>query len=489
MKKLLEKCDQLYINGHWLKGEGEKRVLSNPANEEFLTEIHEASVEQVELAIQAAFDAFRTNDWAINKGKRIETLKRIAQRLEDAKDDLTKLEVINTGKPYNEAKLDIDDSIACLRYYVDLIVEKQPRRIKMEDGSVSKVHKEPIGVCSLIVPWNFPFLLGMWKIAPALAAGNTIVFKPSEITPLSSILFTELLDQCDVPDGVFNLVLGAGKGPGEALVTSDKVDKVSFTGGSETGRKVIELCAQSFKRVSLELGGKSPFLIFDDVDADLAAELAIYGAFLNQGEVCVASSRLLVHENLYETFLGKLNEKLQKLRIGDPFDENTEMGAIISKEHLAKIERYISIGKEEGATLLFGGERLNRKGLFITPAVFTNVKQNMRIVQEEIFGPVVTVQSFRTEKEAIELANDTKFGLAAGILSGNQERAQKIAGELKAGMIWINSYHTPYVEAPWGGYKQSGIGRELGPEGLDGFLETKHVNTQKSVESLGWYKF
>lgn len=479
---------QLFIGGKWEAGEGAGRAIINPSDESVMLTINEASKEQASKAVHAARSAFENTDWSFNKDKRIRLLHQLADLLEEETGSLAKLESENTGKPIRESRLDISDSIACLRYYADLVKEQKPWTKPREDGSVSKVIEEPIGVCALIVPWNFPLLLGMWKIAPALAAGNTVVFKPSELTSLTAIQLTKLVEKCDFPPGVFNLVLGAGLLVGETLVTHPETDKVSFTGGSASGKTINQLCAGSFKRVSLELGGKSPILVMEDADVDAAVSWAIFGSFFNQGEVCVASSRVLVYKDIYKSFTEKLAEKLDGINIGNPLEEDTEMGPVISADHLKKVEHYIQVGQEEGAMLLRGGTRLDRKGYYLTPAVFTDVHQDMRIVQEEIFGPVVTVQSFADEEEAIRLANGTKYGLAAGVLSNDAERAERIASRLKAGTIWINSYHTPYVDAPWGGYKQSGIGRELGPQGLSGFTEFKHLNITQELQKADWYK-
>ncbi|OES44803.1 aldehyde dehydrogenase family protein [Domibacillus iocasae] len=475
----------VYINGEWLTGKGGARQLLSPLSLEETALIYEADPSQAGEAIQAADQAYEQREWSQNAALRIRCLEQLAAKISENSDILAEIEMTNTGKPIREARLDAEDSAACLRYYASFIKKQQDRFIQMEDGSTSTVLQEPIGVCALIVPWNFPLLLGMWKIAPALAAGNTVVFKPSETTPLSILALTEMIDQCSFPKGVFNVVTGDGS-IGEVLVNHPKVAKVSFTGGSETGRRINMQCAQSFKRVSLELGGKSPLIVLEDADIEHAAEWAVFGAFFNQGQVCVASSRLLVDEKIYDMFLTRLVEKTAAIRIGDPSLEETEMGPIITKEHLEKIERYIEIGRSEGAELLYGGERLERDGFFITPSIFGNVTQQMRIVQEEIFGPVVTVQSFRNEDDAVELANGTNFGLAAGVLSADVEKAERIASRLKAGTIWVNSYHTPYLEAPWGGMKQSGIGRELGPDGFHAFTEAKHINKQQ-LASSGWY--
>jgi betaine-aldehyde dehydrogenase len=484
---ILQENKHLFLNGQWIVGEGTKRELINPATEGVITSVYEASKRQTQQAIQFAYEAFHQTDWATNSKKRSNHLLTLAQLLEESTEEFAILETVNTGKPIREAMLDISDSAICLRYYADLLMQQEPWIKEMEDSSTSKVVKEPIGVCSLIVPWNFPLLLGIWKIAPALAAGNTIVFKPSERTPLTAMKFAQLIEKAKLPAGVFNLVLGSGNPVGETMVMSELVDKVSFTGGSGTGRRINEQCAKTFKRVSLELGGKSPLLVFEDADLHLATEWALFGAFFNQGEVCVASSRLLVHVGIYEAFIDQLLVKLETLKIGNPLNENTELGPVINKQHLEKVLDYVQLAKEEGAVCVYGGERVNSTGYYMTPAVFTNVKQDMKIVQEEVFGPFVTIQTFQTDQEAINLANGTKFGLAAGILTNDIDRAEKIASVIKAGTIWINGYHTPYVEAPWGGYKHSGIGRELGPQGLDTFRETKHVNLKGQLEPLNWY--
>ncbi|TLS38658.1 aldehyde dehydrogenase family protein [Pseudalkalibacillus caeni] len=479
----------LFIEGNWQSGDGKSRTLINPYNEERILEIKEATEEQASQAVLAARRAFDETDWAINKEKRISLIHRLADLLEENSEEFAVAETTNTGKPIRESRLDISDSAACLRYYADLVREETGSEKKNPDDTISKVIEEPIGVCALIVPWNFPLLLGMWKIAPALAAGNTVVFKPSELTALSAIKFTKLIEQSGFPPGVFNLVLGEGLPVGETLVKHPETDKISFTGGSKTGQAINQLCAGTFKRVSLELGGKSPLIIREDADLDAAVEWGIFGAFFNQGEVCVASSRILIHQNIYDSFIERLTKKLEIIKIGDPLQEETEMGPVISKDHLDKIEQYIDVGQQEGATLLTGGRRLAESGFYLSPAVFTNVNQSMRIVQEEIFGPVVTVQSFESDEEAVKLANGTKYGLAAGILSADVRKAEEIASKLKAGTIWINSYHTPYVDAPWGGYKQSGIGRELGPHGLAGFREVKHINTSGILQRADWYNF
>ncbi|MFC0560357.1 aldehyde dehydrogenase family protein [Halalkalibacter alkalisediminis] len=480
---------QLYMNGEMVRGEGNVRRILNPSSESTVATVYEASVKQVEMAIQAARDAFNDSSWKEDIEERTNFLLRIADTLAERREEFAVLETENTGKPIREARLDVEDSVNCLRYYAKLVKDQQIEETDQWDGSTSRIKNVPYGVTALIVPWNFPLLLGIWKIAPALAAGNTIVFKPSELTPLTMIKLAELMKKCALPDGVFNLVIGDGQTVGQTLVTSEEVDKISFTGGTKTGRTINEQCARTFKRVSLELGGKSPLIVWDDANIDQAVEWTIFGAFFNQGEVCVASSRILVHENMYKPFIKKLIDKTKKIQLGNPLKEETEMGPLISKEHLEKIESFIQLGKEEGATLEVGGERIGQKGFYLTPIIFTDVTLEMAIVQEEIFGPFCVIQSFSSEEEAIKLANGTKFGLAAGILSKDLARCERLADRIQAGTIWINSYHTPFVNAPWGGFKQSGIGRELGPQGLAAYSEPKHINLTPKLDKLGWYRF
>ncbi|UFJ39900.1 aldehyde dehydrogenase family protein [Brevibacillus humidisoli] len=480
---------QNFIGGRWIEGAGSTRKIIDPSNEQILEEFREASQEQTQEAIQAARTAFDHGEWAQDRSLRVRALHELADRLEAASEEFARLETLNTGKPIRESRLDISDSVACLRYYAELAKESQPQVIAREEETESLIIEEPIGVCGLIVPWNFPLLLGLWKLAPALAAGNTVIFKPSELTPLTIVKLMELVEQCPFPSGVVNLVLGAGDPVGATIVNSPEVDKISFTGGTVTGRSIYEACAAQIKRVSLELGGKSPLIVLNDADLALAVEWAVFGSFFNQGQVCVASSRLLVHQDLADPFLQRLSEKLQQIRFGPPLAEETEIGPLISAAHRDRVKSYIQAGLKEGATLLCGGEPVGEQGYYLSPAVFVDVHQEMRIVQEEIFGPVITVQTFETDEEAVALANGTPYGLAAGVLAGDVERARRIAARLKAGTIWINSYHTPFVDAPWGGFKQSGIGRELGPHGMNGFTETKHLHVTPTLVRLDWYGF
>lgn len=479
---------KLWINGKWEQGEGSEREIINPAYGEVIEIIRDASPQQVSRAIAAAEEAFFQTDWRTNVKKRVEVLRRTADLLMQHAEDVAQLETKNTGKPIRESRLDVEDSATCLQYYADLVEARTVWTKQMPDGTTSKIVEEPIGVTGLIVPWNFPLLLAVWKLAPALAAGNTVVLKPSELTPLSINHLAKLFQEAGLPDGVFNLVFGAGD-VGQIIVEDPRVNKISFTGSVATGQKIYAQSAETLKRISLELGGKSPLIIFDDVDLETAVEWMMFGSFFNQGEVCVAASRILVHEKVQESFTSLLVERVKTMRIGDPILETTEYGPLISKGHLEKVKTYVEIGEQEGARCLIGGKPIaEMPGYYFQPTVFVNVKQNMRIVQEEIFGPVATVQSFKDEAEAIELANGTKYGLAAGVFSNDFERAKRVSDKLQAGTIWLNGYHIPYVEAPWGGYKFSGLGRELGPHGLANYVEYKHINSRPQLETLGWFR-
>jgi betaine-aldehyde dehydrogenase len=354
------------------------------------------------------------------------------------------------------------------------------------------VVREPVGVCGLIVPWNYPLLMGVWKIAPALAAGNTIVFKPSEVTPVTSKKLFEIFEEVGLPKGVANMVLGAGAIVGNEIAANPKVDMVSFTGGTKTGKHIMKTAADTMKKISLELGGKSPNIIFADSDFETAVDYALFGIFSGAGQVCSAGSRILVEESIYDKFVDRFAERTKEIRVGPGNDPKSEMGPLVSEEHLQKVLSYIELGKEEGAVIVCGGRRMVsnglEKGYFVEPTIFTNVKPEMRIVQEEIFGPVVVIQKFSTEKEAIEIANHTDYGLAGGVFTNDGAKALRVIKKLRAGITWINSYHPTYNEAPWGGYKQSGIGRSLGTFGLEEFQEIKQININLQVEPIGWFE-
>ncbi|MGA8795574.1 MAG: aldehyde dehydrogenase family protein, partial [Candidatus Cybelea sp.] len=350
--------------------------------------------------------------------------------------------------------------------------------------------REPIGVCGQIVPWNYPLLMAAWKLAPALAAGNVCILKPSELTPLSTIALATIFQELEFPPGVVNVVPGPGATVGHALAASMLVDKIAFTGGTKTGRSIMQAATSNLKKISLELGGKSPNVVFADADFETAIDYALFGIFANAGQVCSAGSRLVVERSLHDRFVERLVERAQNIRVGDGFDPETEMGPIISPLHRERVEAYIATGIEEGAKLLCGGERLGgplAAGNFIAPTIFDRTTPNMRVVKEEIFGPVLVIQTFDDEAEAIAVANDTVYGLAGAVFTGDIAKAHRVIRKLRAGITWINTYHPTYNEAPWGGYKQSGIGRELGTYGYDAYTEVKQINVNLDVAPSGWF--
>ncbi len=351
--------------------------------------------------------------------------------------------------------------------------------------------REAIGVCGQIIPWNYPLLMGAWKLAPALAAGNTCVIKPSELTPLSLLRLATLIEELEFPPGVVNVVLGAGSEVGAEIAENDMVDKVAFTGGTVTGRSIMRAATGNLKKISLELGGKSPNIVFADADFDTAVDYALFGIYANAGQVCSAGSRLVIEESLADRFVEALVERARKIRVGNGFDSATEMGPLISRPHIEKVEKYIALGQSEGARLRCGGMRLEgalAAGNYIAPTIFDRTTENMRIVKEEIFGPVLVVQTFKDEKDAIRVANDTIYGLAAAVFTQDVAKAHRVIRKLRAGITWINTYHPTYNEAPWGGYKQSGIGRELGTYGFDAYTEIKQINVNLDVTPSGWFE-
>ena len=399
---------------------------------------------------------------------------------------------MDNGKTLREAGYDVADAAACFRYYAGLITKPDGQTYHVADPMQAMVVREPVGVCGLIVPWNYPLLMSVWKIAPALAAGNTIVFKPSEVTPITPKKLFEIFEEVQLPKGVANMVMGAGPVVGNEIAENPQVDMISFTGGTKTGKHIMKTAADSMKKVSLELGGKSPNIIFADADFETAVDYALFGIYSGAGQVCSAGSRILVEESIYDKFVDRFVERAKNIRVGPGNDPNSEMGPLVSKEHLQKVLSYIEIGKQEGARIACGGNQIVSNGLengyFVEPTVFVDVKADMRIVQEEIFGPVVVIQKFSTEKEAIHLANDTVYGLAGAVFTNDGAKALRVIRKIKSGITWINAYHPTYNEAPWGGYKQSGIGRSLGTFGFDEFQEIKQININLQVEPIGWFE-
>ncbi|MBU8752084.1 aldehyde dehydrogenase family protein [Priestia megaterium] len=482
----------MYINGEWKKAE-KQRPTVNPATGEVIGYAAEGSIEDMKTAITAAREAFDSGIWSeTSASERAAILFKIADKLEEAKEELAALETMDNGKPYREAEADVEDAAACFRYYAGLITKPDGQTYSVPAPIQAIVIKEPIGVCGLIVPWNYPLLMSVWKIAPALAAGNTIVFKPSEVTPVTPTKLFEILESVGLPKGVANLVMGAGDTVGNTLIQDKRVDKISFTGGTVTGKHIMRQAAENVTKVSLELGGKSPNIIFADADFETAVDYALFGIFAGSGQICAAGSRILVEESIAEKFIERFAERAQKIKVGNGMDQEIEMGPLVSEDHMKKVLKYIGIGKQEGARLVCGGNRITSsglgKGFFVEPTVFSNVTSNMKIVQDEIFGPVVVIQTFKDEKEAIKLANDTEYGLAGSVFTNDGAKALRVIKKLRAGITWVNTYHFTFNEAPWGGYKQSGIGRGLGTFGLEEFQEVKQININLQVEPIGWFK-
>jgi betaine-aldehyde dehydrogenase len=387
----------------------------------------------------------------------------------------------------------MDDIANVFQYYAGLADKDGGEVISSPiPDSVSKIVREPIGVCGQITPWNYPLLQASWKIAPALAAGNTIVLKPSEITPLTTIKVFQLIEEAGIPKGAANLVLGPGASVGDELARNLDVDLVSFTGGIETGKKIMQAASGNVKKIALELGGKNPNIVFQDADLETAADQALNAVFFHAGQVCSAGSRLLVDEAIHDEFLAELIKRTKRIKLGNGFHEDTESGPLISAEHRAKVEKYVEIGIEEGAKLETGGKRPDdpalQNGFFYEPTIFSNCKSDMRIVQEEIFGPVLTVESFSSEEEVIRLANDTIYGLAGAVWSKDIEKCERVAQKLRMGTVWINDFHPYFAQAPWGGYKQSGFGRELGKIGLEEYTEVKHIYRNTKPAAVNWFK-
>lgn len=485
-----------FINGEWIEGTSGKVIeVINPANGEVISLVSESSVDDAKRAIAAAKESFYvTREWRdMDSQTRGDFLLKIADTIASYAEELALLDTLDNGKPLRESEGDIDDGIHTFRYYAGLI--KAPYGgvydVNHNFGKMQTymVH-EPVGVCAQITPWNYPFLMAVWKLAPALAAGNSIVFKPSPKAPLSTIKLFEIFEEVGLPKGCVNLVQGDAS-VGTELGENTDVDMITFTGSTKVGQSLMVAAASNVKKIGLELGGKSPNIIFSDADLDGAVEWAMIGIFFNQGEVCSAGSRILIEKSIKDEFVSKLTQKAKAMTIGDGKD-NPDMGPLITKSHMERVLEYIQSGVEEGATLVYGGKRYMEgecaKGYFVEPTIFDNCTQNMKIVREEIFGPVVTIQTFETEEDAIKKANDTEYGLAGAVFTSDITRAHRIIKEIRAGITWINCYNPTFNEAPWGGYKMSGIGRELGIHGLEEYQEIKQVNVNLTPGVVGWYE-
>lgn len=487
---------KMFIDGQWTNSmTGKTRECINPATGEVIATVTDGDIGDARLAVEAAKRSFyEDRTWRdMDSQARGDMLLKIADAMDAERDELARLDTVDMGKPLRESECDVDDAIHTFRYYASLIKAPYGGVYDVNEG-FGKMHSytvhEPVGVCALITPWNYPLLMGVWKLAPSLAAGNSIVYKPSSNCVLSSIKLFEIFEKVGMPKGSCNLILGPGSTVGEELARNDDVDMVTFTGSTEVGQSIMRAAASNVKKIGLELGGKSPNVIFDDADIEGAVEWAMIGIFLNQGEICSAGSRIIIHENIKDKFVKRLKERAEAITIGNPLD-NPDMGALVSESHMNRVLSYIQKGIGEGATLVTGGERYTEgecaKGYFVRPTIFDNCTDDMTIVREEIFGPVVTVQTFSTEEEAVRMANNTIYGLAGAVFTADGARALRVIKELRAGITWINCYNPCFNEAPWGGYKRSGIGRELGIHGLEEYQEVKQININLNPGTVGWY--
>ena len=487
---------KMFINGSWVEGSGGKSAPTyNPANGEILAMMTEGTEEDVKKAVAAAKKSFyETREWRdMDVQVRSDMILKIADAIEAEKDVFAKLDCLDLGKPLREAEADVDDAIHCFRYYAGAMKTPCGGYYEVNEG-FGKMHTytihEPVGVCGLITPWNYPLLMGVWKLAPALAAGNSVVFKPSSNCVLSSVHLFEIFEKVGLPKGCANLVLGPGSVVGNTLAESEDVDMITFTGSTEVGQSIMRAAAGNIKKIGLELGGKSPNVIFAGADLDGAVEWAMIGIFLNQGEVCAAGSRIIIEKSIKDRFLEKLIKKTKAMTIGDPM-KNPDIGPLVTEGHMKKVLDYIDKGVAEGAKLVCGGKRYTEgecaNGYYVLPTIFDGCTSDMTIVKEEIFGPVVTIQTFETEQEAIDLANETEYGLAGAVFTTDGARALRVIREIRAGITWINCYNPTYNEAPWGGYKRSGIGRELGIHGLEEYQEVKQININLNPGTVGWY--
>src|SRR5215467_2867640 len=484
------KTYQMYINGEWVDSKSNKTFpVYDPATEEVMAQVPDSSADDVNRAVAAAKTAFESEPWSTTTAQeRGRILFRLADKIRQNLPALAELEARNCGKPIVEAEYDMNDAATCFEYYGGLATKVVGFVNPVPDNAVSLTLKEPIGVAGQIIPWNYPLLMGAWKLAPAIAAGCTCILKPAEQTPLTALELARYFEEVGLPKGAVNVITGFGETCGSPLVKHPDVNKIAFTGSAAVGKIIVKQAADTVKRVTLELGGKSPNIFFADADFEAAIDGALFGVFINQGEVCSAGSRILVHKPIYKKFVEAMTEKARNVKLGPPLERATKMGPLVSKDQYERVRFYQDLGKKE-AKVAIGGGRADQfaKGYYVEPTIFYDVDNRSRIAREEIFGPVASVIPFDDEKDALKISNDSPYGLAAAVWTRDIFKAFRVVKSLRAGIVWVNHMQPTYVEAPWGGYKQSGFGRELGPWGIEEYLETKQVHINLSEQPIGWY--
>jgi len=474
----LRKPKQLLIGGKWLPAKSGKTFETiNPANEEVLALIAEGDKADIDEAVKAARKAFEEGVWPnLNPHQRARLMFKIADLIDQHADELAELETLDNGKPLTFSKaFDVPAAAETFRYYGGWVTKIYGETNPSDPAFFNYTLREPVGVCGQIIPWNFPLLMAAWKLGPALACGNTVILKPAEQTPLTALRLGELITEAGLPEGVLNVVTGFGPGAGSSIAEHPGIDKVAFTGSTEVGKIILKASAGNLKKVSLELGGKAPNIIFPDADLDQAVPTSMMGVYFNSGQVCCAGTRIFVQRDRYDEVVDKLAAFSKGVAVGDPFDQKSMLGPVVSQEQFDRVKGYLSVGAEEGAKVATGGRPLERKGYFVEPTLFSGVKNEMRIAREEIFGPVGAAISFKDETDAVLQGNATEYGLSAAVWTKDVSRAHKVARSLKAGTVWINCYNQLDPISPFGGYKQSGFGRELGKYAIDLYTQIKSV--------------